>query len=522
MTPLMDDGLWHILETPTVALLSHPITTVIACFLLRVAYLLWLHPLSEVPGPKIAVISDLWKAQATFRGHYASSLHALHVKYGNTVRIGPNEVSLVSPDDVMKLYGHKSEYLKGPFYNAFRMTGKTHFSDRDVASHRRGRQRIANAYSMNYLTSLERYLDRCTHLLFGLLDKAADKERTIDLSKLIQMYAYDGVSSIAFGSPVGFLESGEDNDGTIRTMTEATRILTIMGSLTSLSWMWPIKPLGLFVVKLMGDCGPGLFREYASRPVKERQRLRDEDPIAYEEGKDMLYRFMESTDPATSMPLDTGALISNCITINIAGADSTSTSMTAFLRYVYTHPPTLQRIRKEMDDAIKAGNLTFPITYSQACRLEFTWACMKEAMRLHPAAGITLQRVVPAGGRVIGERFYPAGTLIGMPPYDTHLDPRAYGKDAAEWRPERWLEGDRNTLENCSLVARFFLFIKFGQGSRVCLGKSLALMEMSKLLSMIVYHYDIQVQNSKKPYELSEALFILPHHFFCSVKQREW
>ncbi|KAF8587055.1 cytochrome P450 [Ramaria rubella] len=511
----MDDRLWNILEKPIVALLSHPITTVLACFLLRVTYLLWLHPLSNVPGPKIAAISDLWKAQAAFRGQYGSALHALHVKYGNTVRIGPNEVSLVSPDDVMKLYGHKSEYLKGPFYNAFRITGKTHFSDRDVASHRRGRQRVASAYSLNHLTSLERYLDRCTHLLFGLLDKATERESIIDLSELVQMYAYDGVSSIAFGRPVGFLESGEDSSGIIRTMAAATRILTVVGTLTSLSWMWPIKPLGLLVARLMGNYGPGIFREYAARPVNERQRLRNKDPMAYEDGKDMLYRFMESTDPATSMPLDTGALISvKSGLIAIAGADTTSTSMTAFLRYVYTHPPTLRRMRAEMDDAVAAGNLTFPITYSQACRLEFTWACMKEAMRLHPAVGVTLQRVVPAGGRVIGERFYPAGTLIGMSPFETHLDPRAYGKDAAEWRSERWLEGDRNILENCSLV--------FGQGSRVCLGKSLALMEMSKLLSMIVYHYDIRVQNAKKPYEVSGGMFTLPHRFFCSVKQREW
>jgi len=51
--------------------------------------------------------------------------------------------------------------------------------------------------------------------------------------------------------------------------------------------------------------------------------------------------------------------------------------MVAFLRYVYAHPPTLERLRKEMDDAIEDGHLSFPITYAQATRLEYMWACMK-------------------------------------------------------------------------------------------------------------------------------------------------
>jgi len=78
----------------------------------------------------------------------------------------------------------------------------------------------------------------------------------------------------------------------------------------------------------------------------------------------------------------------------------------------------------------------------------------REAMRLHPAVGMTLQRVVPAGGRVIGGRFYREGTLIGMSGREIHYDVRAYGKDAGHWRPGRWLEGDRNELEKFSLIVR--------------------------------------------------------------------
>lgn len=73
-------------------------------------------------------------------------------------------------------------------------------------------------------------------------------------------------------------------------------------------------------------------------------------------------------------------------------------------------------------------------------------------MRLYPGIGAPLQRVVPEGGRVIAGRFYRSGTLVGMLPHLIHQDPRAYGGDAAQWRPERWLECDRHALERHNLV----------------------------------------------------------------------
>lgn len=78
-------------------------------------------------------------------------------------------------------------------------------------------------------------------------------------------------------------------------------------------------------------------------------------------------------------------------------------------------------------------------------------------MRLYPAIDMPLQRVVPEGGRVIAGRFYAAGTLVGMTPREIHRDPRAYGKDATEWHPDRWLEGNRVDLEKPNLAVRISL-----------------------------------------------------------------
>ncbi|KAF8579798.1 cytochrome P450 [Ramaria rubella] len=503
----------RIAQALVTAVVANSWTAVLGCISLRAFYFLFLHPLADVPGPKLAALTDIWKTQAVFRRKFSSSLRKEHAKYGDVVRIGPNEVSIISPEDVATIYGQKTEFTKGPFYDAWSFFGKGHFSDRDVATHRQGRQLVAGAYSLNRLLSLERFCNSCMEVLFRQLDKISKDDAIFDLSEIIEFYTYDCITSIGFGKQLGLLEDAKGAKSMIARTEQAGQAIVVMATLSNFNWLLRLRLFAWLFSKALGGRGPQLFVQHAMKYVGERQALREKDPLVYEEDKDMLYFFMETIDPATSKPLNTFQVIQNCLALILAGADTTKMSILAFLQCVYSHPPTLRRLRKEIEDAVASRQVTFPITYTQATRLDFFWACMKEAMRLYPSAGMPLQRVVPTGGRVLGGRFYPAGTLVGMSIRELHQDHRAYGKDASEWRPDRWLEGDRNLLEKYNMA--------FGQGTRVCLGKNISLMEMAKLLPSIIYLYDISIQNSERPWKISESWFELPYDFFCSLKKRE-
>jgi Cytochrome P450 len=45
-----------------------------------------------------------------------------------------------------------------------------------------------------------------------------------------------------------------------------------------------------------------------------------------------------------------------------------------------------------------------------------------------------------ASGTTTSEVFVPTGTLIIMGLLETNSDPRIWGPDAREWKPERWLQ----------------------------------------------------------------------------------
>jgi cytochrome P450 len=72
---------------------------------------------------------------------------------------------------------------------------------------------------------------------------------------------------------------------------------------------------------------------------------------------------------------------------------------------------------------------------------------MKEAMRLHPGVGFPLERKVPEGGATICGVSLPGDTIISMSAPVVHVDISIFGKDAAQFRPERWLDGDEEQLK---------------------------------------------------------------------------
>ena len=61
-------------------------------FIVVSLYRLVYHPLSRVPGPKTAALSNAWLAWHARNGRVRELGKTLHLKYGPVVRVGPNHV----------------------------------------------------------------------------------------------------------------------------------------------------------------------------------------------------------------------------------------------------------------------------------------------------------------------------------------------------------------------------------------------------------------------------------------------
>ena len=98
------------------------------------------------------------------------------------------------------------------------------------------------------------------------------------------------------------------------------------------------------------------------------------------------------------------------------------------------------------------------------------------ALRLYPSAPINMRTasvdvVLPTGGGDQGSDpvFIAKGTGVGWSTYHMHRSEILYGPDAAEFRPERWLDG---TL----MTAVGWGYLPFGGGPRACLGREYSIL----------------------------------------------
>ena len=74
------------------------------------------NPLRKYPGPFLSKFSPLPLAFQCRMARHSEWVKEQHRKYGRTVRIAPNYISISDPKAVSEIYGHRAGFLKGPFY----------------------------------------------------------------------------------------------------------------------------------------------------------------------------------------------------------------------------------------------------------------------------------------------------------------------------------------------------------------------------------------------------------------------
>lgn len=67
------------------------------------------------------------------------------------------------------------------------------------------------------------------------------------------------------------------------------------------------------------------------------------------------------------------------------------------------------QLREEIDTKFKDLNDPEFLPFTETQSMPYLSACIKESLRLHPATGLPMARVVPEGGETISGKFFPAG-----------------------------------------------------------------------------------------------------------------
>lgn len=115
--------------------------------------------------------------------------------------------------------------------------------------------------------------------------------------------------------------------------------------------------------------------------------------------------------------------------------------MQSFFFHLLSDKRVYAKLLDEFAQATSDGTIPLSgnITWNEAQRLDYFQACLKETMRLRPAVGLNIARIVPPEGAELDGEFFPGGVHVAVNGWVLHRDKATFGQDADAYRPERWL-----------------------------------------------------------------------------------
>jgi len=164
----------------------------------------------------------------------------------------------------------------------------------------------------------------------------------------------------------------------------------------------------------------------------------------------------------------------------IAGRDTTAILLTWTAYLLSQHPDIENKVVAEIDEVFQGKEPDF----ESLDKLVFLKAVLDETLRLYPPvpqnAKVAVEDDVLPGGINI-----PKGTIITYKTFALHRLTALWGKDATEFKPERWLSPELRAKMHP------YQYIPFHAGPRLCLGMKQAFYEAKLLLTLLYQRYHL-------------------------------
>jgi cytochrome P450 len=128
---------------------------------------------------------------------------------------------------------------------------------------------------------------------------------------------------------------------------------------------------------------------------------------------------------------------------------------------------------------------------------------IQEVLRLYPPAAFVSREAYE--DVQIGNLNVPKGVCLWTLIPTLHRDPEIWGPDSNEFKPERFSEGVSKAIKFPQA------YVPFGIGSRLCVGKNFAMVELKVVLALIVSKFSFSLSPSYK-HSPAYNMIVEPEH----------
>ena len=167
-----------------------------------------LSPLSAFPGPVSAKVSTLHFSLSLRSSNAHVKLLNLHRRYGDFVRIGSSDLSIIHPAAISAIHGRGSPCTKAAWYDLTHpMTSLQSTRSREIHDKRRRiwSAAFSDAAIRGYEHRIATFQDQLTSYI------AAREDESVDANEVMRFYNFDVMGDLAFGTPFGMLKGEKEH-----------------------------------------------------------------------------------------------------------------------------------------------------------------------------------------------------------------------------------------------------------------------------------------------------------------------
>uniref|UniRef100_UPI0037E7BEB6 steroid 21-hydroxylase n=1 Tax=Semicossyphus pulcher TaxID=241346 RepID=UPI0037E7BEB6 len=281
--------------------------------------------------------------------------------------------------------------------------------------------------------------------------------RAVDLSEDFTVAASNVITTLAFG---------KEYDKHSIELQELHSCLNEIVALWGSSWISALDSFPL-LRKLPNPVFARLLKEVARRDEIIRKHLNDYKSQDKTNEDSITGSLLQGLDAHQNTKH--GALLTDIhvhmatVDLLIGGTETTAAWLSWTVAFLLHRPEVQTKVYEELCTVLEGR---YP-KYSDRHRLPVLSSLINEVLRLRPVAPLAVPHRAVRDSSIAGY-FIPKNTVIIPNLFGAHHDPAVW-VDPYSFRPERFLEGGGGSTR---------ALIPFGGGARLCLGESVAKMEL--------------------------------------------
>jgi cytochrome P450 len=344
---------------------------------------------------------------------------------------------------------------------------------------------------------------------------------------------------MAFGLPMGFLQNGNDSkEGETRSGT-IYRVASTISSIhrgvlfnISLAEMGSqqirqmVNVIVRAIPRLASYLGASAGDDFENICIHQLRRRIEKGPPSRPSGDFMDFVLNQNVSKAKLLDDEKGSeipfgeLVADSNMMMNAGSDTTAAALSSTLYHLLSNPHCLEKLRHEIEEQFPFNSNEDPenaiSAYSLVSELPYLRACIDETLRLRPPIAFQLPRLVHAPeGAIIAGHHIRQGTIVAVSPWTIHRNKDLY-PDPDTFNPDRWI--DESDPEQAKRLKAYT--IPFSQGSRACIGRHIAIVELQILISTLVRRYDMTLSGPDQPLEIMDRFNANPGPLPIHIKRR--